>query len=335
MRIAINGFGRIGRNFLRAILQDTKASSQLEVVAINVGPVDPEGTAYVFKYDSNRGIFSDQVIYKDGCLEVCKKKIKVLAEKDAVKLPWAELKIDWVVDCSGRYTKREQAEQHIKAGAKKVLISAPAQGADCTIVLGVNGNVYKKDTDTIVSLGSCTTNALMPMLKVIADSFGIESAFAVTAHAYTQTQSLLDGFGDGDMRKERAAAINIIPTTTGAARMVAEVLPELAGKVSASALRVPVANVSLVDVTWSSGKSLKLETIQKAFVDAAAQQEFKQVIAITDEQLVSSDYNGNSHSVIVDSTLTQVQGALNRVSGWYDNEWAYSVRLKDFLIELA
>lgn len=335
MRIALNGFGRIGRNFLRAILQDKQSLDRLDIVAINIGPSDPEGTAYVFKYDSNLGTFPEQVTYADGFLEVQNKKIKILAETNALQLPWKELKIDWVVDCSGHYTKRELAEQHLKAGAKNILISAPVKGADCSIVLGVNDSAYKRGKDKIVSLGSCTTNALMPMLKVISDNFGVDAAFAMTTHAYTQSQKLLDGFGSGDMRKDRAAATNTVPTTTGAARMVSEVLPALAGKVSASALRVPVANVSLVDVTWTSGKNLKQEEIQKAFLAAAEHKELKHILAINNEQLVSSDYKGNSHSVIIDRSLTHVQGTLNRVSGWYDNEWAYSVRLKDFLIKLA
>lgn len=331
MRIAINGFGRIGKTFLRVLVADAQAQKKINVVAINVGPVNPEMIAQMFQYDSLMGKYQGSVSYSQGVLTVDDMKIKVFSETQALKLPWKELAIDWVVDCSGRYTHREDAEQHQIAGAKKVLLSAPAHNVDCTVIPGVNDGVYQKDMHTIVSLGSCTTNALMPMLKVINDTVGIEQAFVVTTHAYTNSQSVLDDFSSSDPRKSRAAALNIIPTTTGASRMVGSVLPELEGRVKASALRVPVPKVSLVEVTWNSKKSFSKEILEIAFLQAS-KKSMRSIMTVTQEPCVSSDYYEHKSSVIVDMNLMQVNGTMGTLSGWYDNEWGYSQRLKDFLL---
>lgn len=333
MKIAINGFGRIGRSFLRVLLADERARKEIEIVAINVGPELPEQSALVFKYDSVMGTYPDAVEYKNGNLLVQGLSIKIIAEKDAAKLPWKDFKIDWVVDCSGRFTKRADAELHKKAGAKAVLISAPGHDVDCTIVPGVNNEKYS-EKDTIVSLGSCTTNAVMPLLKIISEAWSIESAMMVTTHAYTVSQSLLDGFSAKDIRRGRAAALNIVPTTTGAARMIGEVLPNLKGKVTASALRVPVAKVSFIDVTWICEKELTVEAVNQAFAQAA-HNDLRGILDVCTLPLVSSDFAGNPHSVVVDAGQTMVVGSMGKVCGWYDNELGYSARLKDFLLDIA
>lgn len=338
MRIAINGFGRIGRTFLRTILSDERARKNIEVVAINVGPSNPAESAYFFNYDSVMGTYAHPAEYKDGHLCVQGLKIQMLAEKDAAQLPWKNLNVDWVVDCSGKYTHRKEAEIHLRAGSKKVLISAPAHDVDCTIIPGVNPQVYDKNKSAIVSLGSCTTNALMPLLKVISDNWGIETAMVVSTHAYTPSQVLLDGFDGDDVRRGRAAALNIVPSSTGADRMISEVLPELKGKVMANALRVPVPKVSLVDVTWisngMSNKAVTREEINAVFAQSA-QQELKNIVAYCKEPLVSCDFAGNSNSVTVDANLTIAVQNMGKVCGWYDNEWGYSCRLKDFLMNIA
>lgn len=339
MRIAINGFGRIGRSFLRMILaqasgKDDRARKNIEVVAINIGPEDPEQTALVFQYDSVMGTYPFLVEYQKGFLKVQGISIKILAEKDASKLPWQELNIDWVVDCSGQFTHREYAQIHQKAGAKAVLISAPGYDMDCTIIPGVNNDCYKRGQDTIVSLGSCTTNALMPLLKIIDEAWGINYGMAVTTHSYTVSQSLLDGFSKKDVRRGRAAAFNIVPTTTGAARMIDIVLPHLKGKVTASAIRVPVPKVSYIDVSWVSNKLLTVDEINKNFIQAS-KNSLRGILDVCRLPLVSSDFAGNCYSVIVDAGQTMVAGSMGKVCGWYDNEIGYSSRLKDFLLDIA
>jgi glyceraldehyde 3-phosphate dehydrogenase len=333
MRIAINGFGRIGKNFLRTILQDPEAKKKLEVVAINLGPAEPKLAGHLFKYDTLMGTYPGEVEVKDNMLFVDGQGIPLLQEMDPAQLPWKKLNVDWVVDCSGTCTKRDRAEQHIKAGAKKVLISAPAVNEDVTIIPGVNDTKYNAAQDVIVSLGSCTTNALMPILKVLSEKLGLQKAMMTTVHAYTNTQVLLD-VDDSDPRRSRAAALNIIPTTTGATKMVKKVMPELAGKVEGMALRVPVAKVSLVDLVFESDRSLTKEQINDAFKQAS-QKELKGILDITMEPLVSSDFSGTNYSVVIDGPLTQANGNLGKVFGWYDNEWGYSVRLKDFLVNNA
>lgn len=334
LRIAINGFGRIGRNFLRTILDDKKAASQLTVVAINVGPASIDAVAHMFKYDSLMGTYEGTVTLENGYLVIDTLRIQILAEADATKLPWNKLAIDWVVDCSGKFTHRQDAQKHIDAGAGAVLISAPAHDEDVTIIPGVNDHLFNKSKHKIVSLGSCTTNALLPMLKVINDDFIIEHAVMTTVHAYTNSQALLDIEGK-DLRRSRAAAINIIPTTTGAMKVAGKVIPELRGKLEGMALRVPVPKVSIVDLVFKTKKPISVEAINNAFLKAA-QGSMKNIMKFTTEPLVSCDFNNDSHSVIIDSLLTTVTGQnLGKAFGWYDNEWGYSCRLRDFLMRDA
>lgn len=331
IRIAINGFGRIGKNFLRIVMADKKALEVLEIVAINLGPDDRSTAAHLFKYDTIMGTYAGLVELKDDYLIIDGIKIRLLNEMDALKLPWASLAIDWVVDCSGAFTSRNRAELHLKAGAQRVLISAPAKDEDVSIIMGVNEASYNPQKDHIVSLGSCTTNALMPMLKVLKESAGLQRAMMTTVHAYTNTQVLLDVAEDGDLRRSRAAALNIIPSTTGASKMIAKIFPDLADKVEGMALRVPVAKVSLVDLAFEFEGHHTATTLNSLF-EKAAQGPLKGILSITQEELVSSDFAGTPYSVIIDGPLTQVNGNLGKMFGWYDNEWAYSMRLKDFLL---
>lgn len=329
IRIAINGFGRIGRNFLRALAQDKKASDKIRVVAINVGPADPEKIVHMFRYDTIMGTYPGRVEMKNGMLLVDDQEIKVIAVLDPEKAPWAKLNVDWVVECSGLFTHRDGAEKHRKAGAKRVLISAPAQHEDVTIIPGVNDNDYKQDKDTVVSLGSCTTNAIVPMLSVLHETFGVQSGFMTTIHAYTNTQVLLD-VEKKDLRRGRAAALNIIPTTTGATKVLGKVMPELDGLIGGISVRVPIANVSLIDLAFVAKKEVSVEQMNVAFT-AASSSRLKGILGVTNEPLVSSDYSGDPRSVVVDLPLLDARGNTGKLFGWYDNEWAYSMRLKDFL----
>jgi len=330
MRVAINGFGRIGRNFLRTVLQDPQANEKLQIVAINVGQAKKDFVGHMFKYDTLMGTYQGQVSVEGDELIVDDKRIKILNELDPRLLSWKVLGIDWVVECTGKFTSRAGAEKHLAAGAKKVLISASAKGEDVAIIPGVNEAEFNKKTDNIVSLGSCTTNAFMTMLKVLHDAFGIEKGFMTTIHAYTNTQVLLD-VNDTDLRRARAAALNTIPTSTGAAAMVGRIIPTLEGKLSAMAVRVPLGKVSLIDLTFIATKLLSVNAIHDAFTNAK-QTTMAGIVDLTMEPLVSSDFDGNSHSVIIDGLLTRTSGTMGKVFGWYDNEWAYSVRLKDFLL---
>ncbi|MDR3551180.1 MAG: type I glyceraldehyde-3-phosphate dehydrogenase [Candidatus Babeliales bacterium] len=330
LRIAINGFGRIGKSFLRACLRDSKALEKMQVVAINIGPADINYLAYLFTYDTTMGKYQGDVRLEGDQLIIDNHRIKILAQKDPALLPWADLNIDWVVECTGHYTKRDGALKHLQAGAKKVLISAPAHGEDVTIVPGVNAQLYDAQKHSIVSLGSCTTNAVTPMLKIMNDAFTIQHAMMTTIHAYTNSQVLLDVEGE-DERRSRAAALNIIPTTTGAMKVVAKVLPELEGLIEGLALRVPVANVSLVDLTVITKKEVTAQLINQVFMDAS-KGDLKDIISFSTLPLVSSDFIGDAHSVIIDSELTSTTGKnMSKIFGWYDNEWGYSNRLKDFL----
>lgn len=328
MKIAINGFGRIGRNFLRALFSDPVALKKLHVVALNIGPANPESVAYSFKYDTIMGIFDGDVSYAAHKLSINGHTIKIYAETDPVKINWKQDGVQWVVDCSGKFTKKVDAQKHITAGAEHVLISAPSSDADVTVILGVNTKAYTGQQ--IVSLGSCTTNAVAPLLQIIHKKFEILSAYMTTIHAYTNNQTLLD-VDQSDLRRSRAAALNIIPTTTGAMKVVSKVLPELAGKIEGCSLRVPVAKVSLVDLAFVAKMPLSSEGLN-ALCTQAAQGALSGIMQITDQELVSSDFSQNSHSVIVDQKLTQVVGSLGKIFGWYDNEWGYSCRLKDFLV---
>jgi len=327
MRVAINGFGRIGRSFLRCVEQDKK--NNFEVVAINIGDSKPEYVAHMFKYDTLMGKFAGEVAVEGDALVVDGHRITIIAELDPEKLPWKKLDIDWVVDCTGKFTHREGAQKHITAGAQRVLISAPAHDEDVAIIPGVNEELFNAVKHRIVSLGSCTTNAFLPTLKVIDDAFGIVRGCMTTTHAYTNSQVLLD-VDAKDLRFSRAAALNIIPATTGAAGMVEKILPHLKDKVSAKAMRVPVGKVSLIDLVFEAKKELSVDAIHDAF-KRAAQGKMKNIVALTMEPLVSSDFSGDSHSVIIDGLLTTTNDTMGQVFGWYDNEWGYSERMKDFL----
>lgn len=328
MRVAINGLGRIGRSFLRCVEKD-KIHNKIEIVAINIGNSKPEYVAHMFKYDTLMGKFEGEVAIKEDELVINGHRIKIVAELDPEKLPWKKLVIDWVVDCTGKFTHREGAQKHITAGAQRVLISAPAHDEDIAIIPGVNEELFDAAKHNIVSLGSCTTNAFMPTLKVLDDAFGIVRGCMTTVHAYTNSQVLLDVEAK-DLRFSRAAALNIIPATTGAAGMLEKVLPHLADKVSAKAMRVPVGKVSLIDLVFEAKQELSVEAIHDAF-RRAAQGKMKNIAALTMEPLVSSDFSGDSNSVIIDGLLTTTNNTMGQVFGWYDNEWGYSMRMKDFL----
>ena len=327
MRIAINGFGRIGRTFLRCILKDEKTN--IEVVAINIGNSQPEFTAHMFKYDTLMGTFSGDVSMNKDELIIDDQKIKIVAELDPEKLPWKNLNIDWVVDCTGKFTHREGAQKHIQAGAKAVLISAPAHDEDISIIPGVNEELFDAEKHTIVSLGSCTTNAFMTTVKALDDAFGIVRGFMTTTHAYTNSQVLLD-VDAKDLRFSRAAALNIIPASSGASKMLGKIFPHLDKKISIMAMRVPVGKVSLIDFVFEAKKEMSVNSIHRAFTDAS-KAKMKNILALTMKPLVSSDFSGNDNSVIIDGLLTNVNGSMAQVFGWYDNEWGYSMRMKDFL----
>ncbi len=327
-KISINGFGRIGRNALRALIQ--KGLKDLDLVAINDPFCDIQTALHLFKYDSIFGRFKGECSIDGDCLVVSGKKIKYVQEKDPAKLPWKDLKIDIVLECSGAFTDAQKAKAHITAGAKKVIISAPAKGEDATFVIGVNEKTYDPAKHNIISNASCTTNCLGPVIKVLNDTFGIEMGLMTTIHAYTNDQSLQDG-PHKDPRRARAAAVSMIPTTTGAAKAIGLVLPELKGKLNGFAMRVPTINVSVVDFVATTKKSVTVETINKALQDAA-NGPLKGLLGYTDEPLVSVDFLGDPHSSYVDGQMTLVTGdKMLKVISWYDNEWGYSNRL----VELA
>ena len=328
-RVVINGFGRIGRSFLRACFADKKSLDQLEIVAINVGPSKMETVAHMFMHDTFMGRFDGEVICKDGFLIINGYKIQLLAEMDIEQLPWKDLQVDWVVESTGAFTHRDKAQKHIDVGARKVLISAPGKQADATIVMGVNEDQYDPEKDTIVSLASCTTNALAPLVKVIHESFGVESAFMNTIHSFTNRQVLMDVEAK-DVRTARSAAVNIIPTSTGAAKLIDVVYPELKGCISGLSIRVPVGKVSLLDVAFVTKTDLSVEKVHDA-LRKAQQAYLSGILDCTTAPLVSSDYMNNSFSVIVDEPLTDVCKRSVKLFGWYDNEYGYANRIKDFL----
>ncbi|MBT5015229.1 hypothetical protein HOM50_02375 [bacterium] len=328
--IAINGFGRIGKNFLRVLFQDPQALKELKPVAINIGPCDVSHTAYSFKYDTLLGTFKGDVTMEGDFLVINNHKIKIVRSLDPAELDWKALDIDWVVEASGQFTKRNLAQKHLNAGAKNILITAPATDEDVTIIPGVNHDCYKPGEHHIVSLGSCTTNALAPMLKVLHDNFEIQNAIFTTIHSYTNSQVLLD-VEKKEIRNSRAAALNCIPTTTGASKVIGKILPELDGKTIGSAVRIPLAKVSLLDVVFTTEKNIDPTIINQAFENASTQ-DLQNILSINHEPLVSSDYNESNESIVIDGLLTQAQGNMGKVSGWYDNEWAYCQRLKDFLL---
>jgi glyceraldehyde 3-phosphate dehydrogenase len=325
VKIGINGFGRIGRNFLRAALAQ---GADLEIVAVN-DLTDNKTLAHLLTYDSVGGPLSETVSYDGDSITVGGKAIKVFEERDPANLPWGELGVDIVIESTGRFTKAEDAKKHIAGGAKKVLISAPATGDDVTIVMGVNEGEYDPENHVIISNASCTTNCLAPLAKVFNDSFGIERGFMMTAHAYTADQNLQDG-PHSDLRRARAAAINIVPASTGAAKAIGRVLPELNGKLSGSSYRVPVPTGSIVDLTIvTPTEGLTAEQVNEAYKAAAAEGRLAGYLEYTEDPIVSSDIQLNPHSSIFDAELTNVSGNLVKVSAWYDNEWGYSNRLVD------
>lgn len=331
--IMINGFGRIGRTFLRTILLDEKAKKNLNVVAINIGPSDASSCALLFKYDSVMPEFPGSVLFSDGYLVIGEHRIKILTESDPAKLPHKNMAIEWVVEASGRFTSREKANLHLQAGAQKVLITAPSDSADITIIPGVNQDKYQASNHHIVSLGSCTTNAFAPLVKVLKEHFGVSCGLMTTTHAYTNDQVLLD-VEHKDPRRARAAALNIIPTKTGADKVITHLFPELEGKIKALALRVPVPLGSLIDFSFESIKPMGAEAINSV-LKRAAEHELKNIMQYQDQPLVSSDFIGNPHSCIIDSLLTQSVGNMGKVFAWYDNEFGYSMRLRDFLLLFA
>ncbi|MFM2353066.1 MAG: type glyceraldehyde-3-phosphate dehydrogenase [Actinomycetota bacterium] len=325
VKVGINGFGRIGRNYLRAALAQ---GSDIEIVAVN-DLTDNAALAHLLKYDSVGGVLAHDVSHDGDSITVGGHRIRVFEERDPANLPWGELGVDIVIESTGRFTKAEDAKKHIAGGAKKVLISAPATGDDATIVMGVNEETYDPANDVIISNASCTTNCLAPLAKVFNDAFGIERGFMMTAHAYTADQNLQDG-PHSDLRRARGAAINIVPASTGAAKAIGLVLPELQGKLSGSSYRVPVPTGSIVDLTIvTPTEGLTAEKINAAYKAAAAEGRLKGYLEYTEDPIVSSDIQLNPHSSIFDAELTNVSGNLVKVSAWYDNEWGYSNRLVD------
>jgi len=331
VKTGINGFGRIGRQVLKALIEKYP---QHEVVAIN-DITDAPTNAHLFKYDSNYGIFPGTVEAAQDALVVNGKPIKVFAEKDPAKLPWKDLGAQIVLECTGVFTDVDKAKAHITGGgAKKVIVSAPAKGDCATIVLGVNEGIYDPAQHHIVSNASCTTNCLAPVCKVLQDSFGIEVGFMTTIHSYTNDQRILD-LPHNDLRRARAAALNIIPTSTGAAKALHLVIPALKGKLNGISLRVPTPTVSLVDLVCTLSKDATVEAVNAAYKQAAAGP-MKGILQYTEEELVSMDFKGNEHSAIVDAGQTMMLGARTaKILAWYDNEWAYSVRLADLVDFMA
>jgi len=327
-RIGINGFGRIGRNYLRAAL---KQGSNLEIVAVN-DLSDPAGLAHLLKYDSVGGRLDADVKVEDDSIVVGGKKIKVLAERNPADLGWGELGVEIVIESTGIFTNAEKAKAHIEAGAKKVLISAPATNEDATFVIGVNEHLYDPEKHHIISNASCTTNCLAPLAKVFHDEWGIENGLMTTVHAYTADQNLQDG-PHSDLRRARAAAVNIVPSSTGAAKAIGLVMPELNGKLDGFALRVPVPTGSITDLTLTTKANVDIDQIKAAY-KKAADGPLKGILMYSEDPLVSSDIVGDAHSSIFDAGLVRVIDNTVKISSWYDNEWGYSNRLVE-LTELV
>lgn len=333
-KIAINGFGRIGRCILRA-LHDRNLASNLEIVAIN-DLTDPKTLAHLLRYDSVHGGFDSKVKAGEGSITVAGQTIEVTAIKDPKELPWKRLGVDIVLECTGLFTERAKAAAHLEAGAKKVIISAPAKNPDKTLVLGVNHEEYDPASHHIISNGSCTTNCLAPIAKVLHEGFGIEHGLMTTVHSYTNDQHILDlPHRKGDLRRARAAAVNMIPSSTGAAKALSEVLPELKGKFDGQSVRVPTTDVSLVDLTIQTERPLTKDAIHTA-MRAASEGPMKGYLQYTEEELVSGDYIGNPSSSVFDATMTQVIGdRFAKVFAWYDNEWGFSNRMLDLALILS
>jgi glyceraldehyde 3-phosphate dehydrogenase (phosphorylating) len=324
LKAGINGFGRIGRNVFRAA---HARGADIDWVGVN-DLTDPKTLAHLLKYDSILGPFQGEIDYTDDSIVVDGDELKVFAERDPGALPWGEVGAEVVIESTGFFTKRDDAAKHLDAGAKKVIISAPATEPDVTLVLGVNDDAYDKENHRIVSNASCTTNCVAPLAKVLNDSFGIKSGFMTTIHAYTNDQRILD-LPHSDLRRARSAAINLIPTSTGAARAIGLVIPELQGKVDGVAIRAPVPDGSVVDLTAHVGKGVSVDEVNGRFHEVADKDAFEGILLYSDEPLVSTDIIGSSYSSIFDSELTMTHGDEVKVFAWYDNEWGYSCRLVD------
>lgn len=323
VNIGVNGLGRIGRCVIRAIIEQN--NDAINLVAIN-GTGDLQQYAHLIKYDSVHGVFPYEVKVEGDNLIIGSYKIKYLSNRDPSSIPWGKNKVDIVLECTGKFKDKKDASKHLEAGAKKVIISAPSSDPDATIVYGVNHNILK-DSDTIISVGSCTTNALAPVVKVINDSFGIERGYMTTIHAYTNDQTIIDN-RHKDPRRARACGLSMIPTSTGAAKAIGVVLPELAGKLSGSAIRVPTPNVSMVDLTMTLEKEVAEKEINDAILKAS-KNEMRGILEVAETQLVSIDFNHNRHSSIFDPYETHANKNLVRVVSWYDNEWGFSNRMID------
>ena len=331
VKIAINGFGRIGRCFLRAAMVEKDFGNFANVVAIN-DLTDAKTLAHLFKYDSTFGKFEGTVEAKENEIIIDGHALKVLAEKDPLKLPWKDLKIDIVIESTGRFNDAKEAMKHLTAGAKKVIISAPAVNPDATVLIGINDKVYDNSKHNVISMASCTTNCLAPVLKTVNNKFGIQNGYMTTCHAYTNDQRILD-LPHKDLRRARAAMMSIIPTTTGAAKAIGSVIPELNGKMDGTALRVPVSNGSIVDIVLTLKKEVTKEEVNQALKDSS-NEELKGIMTYTEEPIVSSDIIGESHSSIVDGLSTMVlgkKGNLVKIMSWYDNEWSFACRLIDLV----
>jgi len=332
-KISVNGFGRIGRNIVKAIFMYPEKYSSLEIVSVN-DLTDPKTLAHLFKYDSIFGIFQGDVSYDEKSLIINGKKILVHSEKDPSVLPWKAEGVKVVIESTGKYTEGDKASAHLTAGAERVIITAPAKKEDITIVMGVNEGMFDKSKHRIISNASCTTNCLAPVAKVINDKFGIEKGLMTTIHSYTNDQKVLDA-PHKDLRRARAAALSMIPTTTGAAKAVALVIPDLKGKLDGGAIRVPTPDVSIVDLTCVVKKDVTVEEIN-ASIKEASNGTMKGIIQYCDEPLVSVDFTGNSYSSIFDAELTKVSGGnLVKVLSWYDNEWGYSLRCVDLALHVS
>jgi glyceraldehyde 3-phosphate dehydrogenase len=327
IRVGINGFGRIGRNFYRAA---TAAGADVELVAVNdLAP--PATNANLLKYDSTHGRLGQDVSVTDDGISVGGHTIKVFAERDPKALPWGDLGVDVVIESTGIFTDRDKAAAHIEGGAPRVIISAPANGADATFVIGVNDDTFDPATHTIVSNASCTTNCFVPMVKVLDDAFGVEKGLMTTVHAYTNDQNLLD-LVHGDLRRGRAAAVNIVPASTGAARATSLVMESMKGKLDGTALRVPVPDGSITDFTGILGKEVTVDEINEAFRAAATSGPLAKVLVYNEDPIVSSDIVGSPASCTFDAPLTMAMGSMVKILGWYDNEWGYSNRLVDLAL---
>jgi len=329
VRVGINGFGRIGRNFFRAA---RKQGADIEIVAVNdLG--DAKTMAHLLKYDSVMGPFDGEVEAVEAGIRVDGEELKLLNERDPAALPWKDLGVDVVLESTGLFTKRDKAQAHLDAGGGKVVISAPATDPDVTVVLGVNDDAYDPEQHRIVSNASCTTNCVAPLAKVLHDAWGIESGFMTTIHAYTNDQQILD-LPHKDLRRARAAAINLIPTSTGAAKAIGLVIPDLQGKVDGVSVRAPVSDGSIVDLVVQVGAEVTADEVNARFREAADTGPFEGILQYTEEPLVSSDVVGSSYSAVFDSDLTMARGNNVKVFGWYDNEWGYSCRLVDLVQRL-